>query len=125
MPTRVSKGRLGVAAVLVLAIGAGVATATLAATRQCLEPIIAFGVDAKLENEARRKALAAWTADARKNGEVFAQWRLAWQKSIECNRLPSGGFQCKAIGRPCGITQIPGQTPPGARPVVRPQPGAA
>ena len=99
--------------------------AAVAASRPCLDVIITFGTDPASELEARKKALAAWTAEARKHGEAFTAWRLAWQKTLECGRMPQGGFQCRAVGRPCGISNVPGNLPPGSTPVPRPKPGAA
>lgn len=95
------------------------------ASRPCFDVVIAFGTDPASEPEARKKALLAWSKDAAKHGEAFASWRLAWQKIIECGRMPQGGFQCRAVGKPCGISNVPGKLPPGTLPVPRPKPGAA
>ena len=97
----------------------------LAAERPCFPSILVFATSAKSEIEARKLVLVAWTNEARKHGEAFASWRLAWEKSIECGRLPSGAFQCRAVAKPCGIVQVPGTLPPGTNPVVRPKPGSA
>lgn len=98
---------------------------SIAATRPCLDVIITFGTDPASELEARKKALVAWGNEARKHGEAFAAWRLAWQKTLECGLMPKGGFQCRAVGKPCGISHVPGNLPPGSAPVPRPKPGAA
>ena len=103
----------------------GLALPVMAAERPCFPAILVFATDAKTELDARRKVLIAWTAEARKHGEAFASWRLAWQKTIECGRLPAGGYQCRAVGKPCAIVQVPGSLPPGTKPVVRPKPGTA
>ena len=96
-----------------------------AASRPCFPSILVFATDAKSEPEARKKVLLAWSAEARKHGEAFTGWRLAWKKSIECGRLPTGGFQCRAMAQPCGISQVPGGLPPGTKPVPRSKPGDA
>ena len=96
-----------------------------AASRPCLPSILVIATDAKSEIEARRKVLLAWSAEAGKHGEAFSSWRLAWQKSIDCGRLPDGQFQCRAAAQPCGIAQVPGSLPPGSKPQPRPKPGDA
>ena len=95
-----------------------------AATRPCFDVIIAFGTDPS-EQEARRKALLAWSKTAARHGEAFTSWRLAWQKTIDCGRMPQGAFQCRAVGKPCGISNVPGNLPPGTIPVPRAKPGSA
>ena len=97
----------------------------VAAERPCFPTILVFATSAKSEVESRRQVLVAWTTEARKHGEAFASWRLAWEKTIECGRRPDGAFQCRASGKPCGIVQVPGTLPPGTNPVVRPKPGSA
>lgn len=107
------------------ALLASVPLSALSATRPCFDVIITFGTDPATEPEARKKALLAWSKEAAKHGEAFTSWRLAWQKTIECGRMPQGGFQCRAVGKPCGISNVPGNLPPGTIPVQRPKPGAA
>ena len=116
---------LGAIACVGLGLAGLVSRAAQAASRPCFASILVFATDAKSEPEARKKVLLAWSAEARKHGEAFTSWRLAWQKSIECGRLPAGGFQCRAVAQPCGISQVPGALPPGTKPVARPKPGDA
>ena len=108
-----------------LCVGGLACSSVEAATRPCLPAIQVFATDPTSETEARRKVLLAWSTEARKHGEAFTSWRLAWKKSIECGRMPAGGFQCRAVAQPCGISQVPGALPPGSKPVVRPKPGDA
>ena len=106
-------------------VGCGVWNHAAAASRPCLPSILVIASDAKSEIEARRKVLLAWSAEARKNGEAFTSWRLAWRKSVDCGRLPTGEFQCRAAAQPCGISQVPGTLPPGSKPQPRAKPGDA
>ena len=110
---------------LVVAVHGCISTAAEAATRPCFPAILAIATDAKSETEARKKVLLAWSAEAGKHGQPFASWRLAWHKSIDCARLPTGEFQCRAAAQPCAFTQVPGTLPPGSKPVARPKPGDA
>ena len=82
-------------------------------------------IQQRLSLEARRQVLVAWVTEARKHGEAFSSWRLAWQKTIECGRRPDGAYQCRATAKPCAIVQVPGTLPPGTQPIVRPKPGSA
>ena len=112
--------------VALLGVGIGFAhRATEAASRPCLPSILVIATDAKSEIEARRKVLLAWSAEAGKHGEAFSSWRLAWRKSVDCGRLPTGEFQCRAAAQPCGISQVPGTLPPGSNPQPRAKPGDA
>ena len=116
---------MGAGVVALLGVGIGFAHRAAAASRPCLPSILVIASDAKSEIEARRKVLLAWSAEARKNGEAFTSWRLAWRKSVDCGRRPTGEFQCQAAAQPCGIAQVPGTLPPGSKPQPRPKPGDA
>jgi hypothetical protein len=80
-----------------------------AAVRYCKAPIV---VEARgtSEQEARRRALEKWQAEARELGEAWASWRLATPRTIRCARV-SGGSVCIAAGGPCAITQNPNRPP--------------
>ncbi len=101
------------------------ATPVVAAERPCFPALLVFATSAKSELDARRLVLLAWANEARKHGEAFANWRLAWEKSIDCGRRPDGAYQCRATGKPCAIVQVPGTLPPGTKSNVRPKPGSA
>lgn len=78
-----------------------------AAVRLCLDPLEGRPAEAHRELEARRLALADWTAEARRLGPGYTRWQLAWDRAITCSRTPAGAFRCQASGRPCTIRQIP------------------
>ena len=114
-----------VAGLAVASLAALTAVPVNAAERPCFPAVLVFATSPKSELEARRLVLVAWANEARKHGEAFTSWRLAWQKTIECGRQPDGAYQCRANGKPCAIVQVPGTLPPGTKPVVRPKPGNA
>jgi hypothetical protein len=115
----VSVARLGVAALLLL----GVAAPATAAVRQCGQPIIGTGQDAKSEAVARRKALAEWQLRASRLGPQWAGWSIAHRKALSCRRLGDGAIECHAAALPCTIVQNPNQPVPPPRPSP-PQPAS-
>lgn len=90
------------------------APASAAATRICTPAIVSEATDARSETAARKAALDGWVGEARKLGEAFTAWRLALDKGIACKTSATGIF-CVASARPCGISQLPGQAPPGTK----------
>ncbi len=116
------KSRRGGLAVLASACAiwfAGAAGRADAAVRQCLRPIVAVVEAPGLEAEARRRVLEAWSMEAGRNGEAFSSWRLAIEKTLVCEKVLTA-FRCRARATPCGIAQVPGQQPRGAKPDARP-----
>jgi hypothetical protein len=97
-------------------------TPAQAATRVCGEVTAAAGEDRRSEQVAKQKAMTAWIAAASKFGPAFTLWRNATGKSLSCLKLADGTHRCQAFGRPCGISQVPGQPPIGSTP---PQPTPA
>ena len=87
-----------------------------AAVRQCYPTLVAEAAHPTSELEARRKALADWTAAAKKLGDGFTRWQLADERRLACERAKPGGWICRASGKPCTISQDPRRplpTPPG------------
>ena len=82
-----------------------------AAVRRCFGAIIASGEHPHSEQEARRSALAAWEATAARLGPGYTRWQLAVGHRIACERRPSGGHLCRAMGAPCTIEQAPKPSP--------------
>jgi hypothetical protein len=73
----------------------------------CNREIVSEPAIAKTELEAKRLALADWTEKARRDGEAFTRWQLAWNRRLTCEPADSGLYQCTALGRPCRISQTP------------------
>ena len=89
----------------------GVAANAEAAVRACTRTALASGpIEAASEVEAKREALAKWMESAAQLGEGFTSWRLAFGKSLECNKTDSGRFNCEARGQACTIRQVPDQS---------------
>ena len=116
---------LALASLALAKLAAMTTSPAAAAKRPCFPVVLVFAASPTSELEARKQVLAAWSTEARKHGEAFSSWRLAWQKSIECGRRPDGVYNCRAAGKPCAIVQVPGTLPPGTKPVARPRPGNA
>ena len=106
-----SRAALALASLWLAATGA---EEVQAAVRVCTAPILAEALDDKSELAARKSVIELWSGEARKLGEAFAAWRLANDKSIACERIAQG-FRCSARARPCGISQLPDQPPPGTK----------
>ncbi len=92
----------------------GCCTAAIAAVRQCHQVIVATGGHPQSELEARKVAMAQWTAAARIHGDGFTRWLLADKRALTCSRTAGGGYLCSAAGAPCIISQTPGIPSPRA-----------
>jgi hypothetical protein len=92
-----------VSAMLALAAAAAPATA---AVNECVAEIAGQRVAAKAELEAKKLALADWIAQARKLGEGYTRWQIAFNRRFDCQPAPPG-VSCQAIARPCMIKQVP------------------
>jgi hypothetical protein len=93
----------------------GLTLPAAAAVRTCVAPQTSGVVSGATEPEARRKAMAAWTAKARAIGQGYAAWSLAVNKALKCAPAAAGksGFVCFALGAPCTIRQAPPPRRPG------------
>ncbi|MGE0698042.1 MAG: hypothetical protein AB7O57_03010 [Hyphomicrobiaceae bacterium] len=100
-----------VAAVLGLAMGAGMAGKAGAVVLYCRAPIMTEAAD-KAEATARRQALQRWQAEARgKLGAAWSSWRLASPKVVRCAPAEGGAHVCRALARPCALAQNPKRPP--------------
>lgn len=98
-------------AALIVAAVVGTGGAAQAAVRVC-QPAIAVGpFEAASENEAKRRALEAWTREAAKHGRDFSGWNVAVNKELKCLPGETGTFRCAARGEPCRIQQQPNKRP--------------
>jgi hypothetical protein len=61
----------------------------------------------KSELVAKQRALESWLSQARKYGEQYTRWGIAWNRQLDCARTDTGSFRCKAVGRPCAVRQVP------------------
>ena len=61
----------------------------------------------KSELVAKQRALESWLVQARKYGEQYTRWGIAWNRQLDCARTDIGSFRCKAVGRPCAVRQVP------------------
>lgn len=91
-----------------------------AASKQCQPVVIATGGHPQSELEARKAAVLQWIAAAKVYGEGFTRWQLAHQRSLTCQQVATGGHLCRAIARPCVITQNPEQPLPQPDPLPKP-----
>jgi len=92
-----------------------------AAVRRCAPMIVGPERTAPVEATARRLALEAWQAEARRFGPAFTSWRLALTRSVVCHRRAGPLFACSARAAPCGISQMPDKNPPGLPASPRPK----
>ena len=61
----------------------------------------------KSELQAKKRTLESWVARANEHGEEYTRWGIAWNRQLDCKRTEAGLFQCKAIGHPCTVRQVP------------------
>ena len=61
----------------------------------------------KSEPRARKLALESWVAHARRHGEGYTRWGIAWNRQLDSTRTDAGLFRCKANGHPCTVAQVP------------------
>jgi hypothetical protein len=61
----------------------------------------------KSELVAKQRALESWLVQARKYGEQYTRWGIAWNRQLDCARTDIGSFRCKAVGRPYAVRQVP------------------
>src|SRR4029077_4569181 len=61
----------------------------------------------KSELVAKQRALESWLVQARKYGEQYTRWGIAWNRQLDCARTDTGSFRCKAVGRPWASGQAP------------------
>lgn len=87
-----------------------------AAVRRCGDIVVTAGEDRVSEANAKKKAMAAWIEKAAKLGPAYTAWQIAAGHQLSCLKLPDGTHRCQAIGRPCGITNVPDRLPPGTVP---------
>ena len=64
-------------------------------------------VEGKSELQSKKLALESWVARARRHGDGYTRWGIAWNRQLDCSRTDGGLFRCKAAGRPCTISQVP------------------
>ena len=88
-------------------LAAGAGPSARAAVKSCLDPLEGKQVQAKVELEAKKQALADWLEKAKQNGPEYVRWELAFNRRIECSKIATGEFRCQAIGRPCSIQHVP------------------
>lgn len=86
-----------------------------AAVRKCYAEISSGMQEAASEAEARKRALAAWMAEARKLGPGLNAWRIAFKKELACGKADRGLYICIARGRPCTILQKPPAPAPSGK----------
>ena len=78
-----------------------------AAMRGCEKPLAGDVAEDRNEMLAKKRTLESWVARAGQHGQEFTNWRIAWDRQIDCQRTDSGFYRCKAVGRPCTIRQVP------------------
>jgi hypothetical protein len=64
-------------------------------------------IEDRSELQAKKRALESWVSQAKRYGEQYARWGIAWNRQLECARTDAGLLRCKAVGRPCTIQQVP------------------
>ncbi len=89
------------------ACATGAAGEACAAVRLCEASVSSGLKTAATEQEARRRAMAAWVAAAGRHGAGYTSWRLAVGKHFSCARTSDGKAQCLAKAEPCTIAQKP------------------
>ena len=77
-----------------------------AAMRNCLRNVVGQGTAAS-ELEAKKQAMADWKASAVTAGIENPAWRIAINKTFECEPGDEGQITCTAAGDPCTIIQVP------------------
>ncbi|MDX2258388.1 MAG: hypothetical protein NW205_05670 [Hyphomicrobiaceae bacterium] len=84
-----------------------------AAVRVCAASVAGAPAVAASEAEAKKAALADWTAKARSADIEHPLWRTAYRKSLTCTGGEPGTFKCSATAMPCEIRQVaPGTSRP-------------
>ena len=99
--TRMTSRGVAVGAALVLAV-----SPAAAAVNECVDELAGRRFEAKSELDAKKQALADWTAQAAKLGEGYTRWQIAFNRRFDCKPAASG-VSCQAIARPCTIKQVP------------------
>lgn len=77
-----------------------------AAMRSCLKNVVGQGT-ASSELAAKKQAMSDWKAGAVAAGIENPAWRIAINKTFECEPDDNGQITCTASGDPCTITQVP------------------
>ena len=88
-----------------LIFGARGSVEALAAVRLCGTFVQGAAFTAETELEAKKLALEDWTRQVSRLGPGFISWRLASEKRLACDLLDAK-FVCKAVGRPCSVSQV-------------------
>ena len=74
--------------------------------RNCLRNVVGQAT-AKSEIEAKKQAMADWKQASVAAGVDNPAWRIAINKSFECEPDDDGQITCTAAGDPCTILQVP------------------
>ena len=103
------------------ALAAALATAGAPALAQASVALCELSLSGEIAEDgneavARKRALDSWVGHARRLGEQYTRWGIAWNRRIDCSPLEHGGFRCQASGQPCTIQHVP---PAGITPLKR------
>lgn len=77
-----------------------------AAMRNCLKFVVGQGT-ASTELAAKKQAMDEWKKAAAAAGIENPAWRIAINKTFECEPDDGGQITCTASGDPCTIVQVP------------------
>ena len=92
--------------IIVLGLLAWAPLPASAAMRNCLKLVVGQGTAAN-ELAAKKQAMAEWKKAAVTAGIENPAWRIAINKTFECEPDDGGQITCTASGDPCTITQVP------------------
>lgn len=105
------------------------APAAHAAVRRCTGAVSGGAQTGTVLTQAQRRAIEAWSKKVTgADGERYAGWRIAVNKSLTCGPAATTGIACEARATPCTIEQAPAKALPPRPPEpkvipVVPQPG--